>query len=101
LKQRWEGEIIISETGYPSAPVEGRVTVGTEADQQAYVQRLLEDTNSLGVSMVVWFAALDPAFASSGATAVFKDIGLRKSDGSNKLGWATWEEWARRPLEAR
>jgi len=101
LKQRWEGEIIISETGYPSAPVEGRVTVGTEADQQAYVQRLLEDTNSLGVSLVVWFAALDPAFASSGATAVFKDIGLRKSDGSNKLGWATWEEWARRPLEAR
>ena len=101
LKPRWEGEIIISETGYPSAPVEGRVTVGTETDQQSYVQRLLEETNSLGVSMVIWFAALDPAFASSGTTAVFKDIGLRKSDGSNKLGWATWEEWARRPLEAR
>jgi hypothetical protein len=98
LKQHWAGEIIISETGYASAPVEGRVTVGTEADQQAYLDRLLGEANSLGFSLVVWFAALDPAFAGSGATSVFKDIGLRKSDGSNKLAWATWESWASRPL---
>lgn len=98
LKARWDGEIIISETGYASAPVEGRVTVGTETDQQAYVERLLNEANQLGFSMVVWFAALDPAFASSGATSVFRDIGLRKSDGSNKLAWTTWEEWSRRPL---
>jgi len=99
LKDHWDGEIIISETGYPSAPVEGRVTVGTEADQQAYLERLLNDTNELGFELVVWFAALDPAFASSGTTAVFKDIGLRKSDGSNKLAWTLWEEWAQRPLK--
>jgi hypothetical protein len=98
LRQHWDGEIIISETGYPSAPVEGRVIVGTEADQNAYLKRLLSEANSLGFSHVVWFAALDPAFASTGAASVFKDIGLRKSDGSNKLAWATWEEWARRPV---
>jgi hypothetical protein len=100
IKQHWNGEIIISETGYASAPVEGRVTVGTEADQQAYLDRLLTEANRLKFSMVVWFAALDPAFAGSGTTAVFKDIGLRKSDGSNKLAWTTWEEWAHRPLAA-
>lgn len=98
LKQHWDGEIIISEAGYASAPVEGRVTVGTESDQQAYVEHLLAQANELGFSLVVWFAALDPAFASSGATAVFRDIGLRKSDGSNKLAWAAWEAWAARPL---
>jgi len=98
LKHHWDGPVIISETGYASAPVEGRVTVGTESDQQAYVERLLREANELGFELVIWFAALDPAFASSGATVVFRDIGLRKSDGSNKLAWTTWEEWARRPL---
>ena len=101
LKDHWPGEIIISETGYASAPVESRVTVGTEADQQAYLDRLLGEANTLGFSLVVWFAALDPSFASSGATSVFKDIGLRKSDGSNKLAWSTWEAWAARPLANR
>lgn len=99
LVEHWDGEIIIAETAHPSAPVEGRLNVGTEADQTAYVSRLLTEANELGFSMVIYFAALDPAFAGTGATAVFKDIGLRKADGANKPAWALWEEWARRPLE--
>ena len=95
----WDGEILISETGYPSAPVDGQVNVGTEEDQQAYLSRIMEESNKLGFSMVVWFAALDPAFATTGTASVFKDIGLRKSDGSNKLAWSAWEEWARRPIK--
>lgn len=99
LKDHWDGEILISETGYASAPVDGQVNVGTEEDQQAYLVHLLEEAEKNHFSMVVWFAALDPAFAQTGAASVFKDIGLRKSDGSNKLAWTTWEEWARRPLK--
>lgn len=99
LKTHWDGEILISETGHASAPVEGHVNAGTEEDQQAYLARLLQEANSLGFSMVVWFAALDPSFATGGVSSVFKDIGLRRSDGANKLAWATWEEWARRPLK--
>jgi hypothetical protein len=98
LRARWDGEIIIAETAYPSAPVEGRLNVGTESDQTAYLRRLLTEANELGFGAVFWFAALDPAFAGTGATAVFKDIGLRRADGSNKAAWALWEEWARRPL---
>lgn len=100
LPTHWEGEIIIAETAHPSAPVEGRVNVGTEGDQQAYLSRLLREANELDFGMVIWFAALDPAFAGTGATSVFKDIGLRRADGSNKLAWTLWEEWARRPLAA-
>lgn len=99
LKTHWDGEILISETGYPSAPVDGQVNVGTEEDQQAYLARIVEAANASGFSVVVWFAALDPAFATTGAASVFKDIGLRKSDGSNKLAWSTWEEWSRRPIK--
>jgi len=99
LKQHFQGEILISETGYPSAPVEGQVNVGTQEDQQAFLTRILTDAENNGFSMVVWLAALDPAFATTGSNTVFKDLGLRKSDGSNKLAWSTWEAWARRPLK--
>ncbi len=98
LALHWDGEIIIAETAHPSAPVDGRLNVGTEPDQRAYLSRLLTEAEVLGFRMVVWFAALDPAFAGTGATAVFKDIGLRRVDGSNKLAWELWEEWARRPI---
>jgi len=98
LKDHYSGEILVAEAGYASAPVEGQVNVGTEEDQQAFVVRLLNDAQANGFSLVVWYAALDPVFATRGAESVFKDIGLRKSDGSNKLAWGTWEEWARRPL---
>jgi len=101
LKQHFSGEILISETGYASAPVDGQVLVGTEEDQQAFLNRILTDAEQNGFSMVVWSAALDPSFASVGSNAVFKDIGLRHSDGSNKLAWTTWEQWSRRPLKLK
>lgn len=99
LKTHWDGEVLVSEAGYASGPVEGEANVGTEEDQLAFLQKLLGDAEANGFSAVVWFAALDPAFAAEGAAVVFKDIGLRKSDGANKLAWGTWEEWARRPLK--
>lgn len=98
LRNRWSGEILIAETGYPSAPVEGREAVGTEAEQRAYLERVLTEAEELGFTGVVWFAALDPAFATTGPAVAFRDIGLRKADGSNKAAWALWEEWAQRPL---
>jgi hypothetical protein len=98
LRTHFDGEIMIAETAYPSAPVEGESAIGTEEDQAAYLMRLLQDAEANGFSAVVWLAALDPSFARGGAAAVFSDIGLRASDGSNKIAWGRWEEWARRPL---
>ncbi|MBI2766959.1 MAG: hypothetical protein HYX53_13745 [Chloroflexi bacterium] len=99
LKERFAGEVMISEAGYASAPVEGQANVGSEEDQRAYLVRLLGDAEANGFSAVIWLTALDPSFATGSTAAAFKDIGLRKSDGSNKLAWDTWEEWARRPLK--
>lgn len=99
LREHFDGEIAIAETDYPSAPVEGEAVVGTEEDQQAYLARVLGEAEANGFTFVVWLAALDPSFASAGAASVFRDAGLRRSDGANKLAWTTWEEWARRPLK--
>lgn len=99
LRAHFDGEIAIAETAYPSAPVEGESVVGTEEDQQAYLARVLGDAEANGFAFVVWLAALDPSFAGGGAASVFRDVGLRRSDGANKLAWTTWEEWARRPLK--
>lgn len=98
LRQRWDGEILIAEAGYASAPVEGQELVGTEADQEAYLARLLADAEANGFSVVVYRAVFDPAYVSTGAASVFRDIGLRRSDGSNKAAWALWEQWVRRPF---
>lgn len=98
LGQYFDGEILIAETGYPSAPVDGHPVVGSEEDQAAYLQRLLTEAEANGFSIVVWLAALDPAFAREGVAATFGNVGLRASDGSNKLAWPEWEAWARRPL---
>lgn len=99
LKTHFNGEILISETGYPSAPIDGVAAIGTEEDQQRYLDRLLGEAEQQGMSLVVWVAALDPSFAREGTAAVFRDAGLRQTNGANKLAWTTWEEWARRPLK--
>lgn len=99
LAERFTGEVMIVEAGYPSAPVAGQPTLGTERDQQQFLQRLLRDAEANGFAAVIWFAALDPVFAAQGPAAVLRNIGLRQSDGANKLAWETWEAWSRRPLE--
>jgi hypothetical protein len=98
LSDRFDGEILIVESGYASAPVAAQRLVGNEADQDVFLQRLLNDAQAFGFSGVIWRAALDPQYAGAGAIAVFRDIGLRKGDGSNKAAWTTWETWALRPL---
>lgn len=91
------GEVMIVDSAYPSAPVVGYPLVGTEDEQARYLERLLTDAEASELSAVIWRAALDPSYAREGTLAAFRDIGLRKGDGSNKAAWALWEAWARRP----
>jgi hypothetical protein len=99
LRTHWPGEIVIAETAQPSATVDGQPVFGTQEDQAAYLDRVLGDAEKNKFSMVIWLAARDPAFATSGPGVTFKDTGLRRNDGANKIGWAIWEEWARRPFQ--
>lgn len=98
LRERFTGEILISEAGYASATIEGHSWVGSEREQEEFLTLLLEHAEANGFSAVVWGAERDPAQSRQGGAAVLNDVGLRYSDGSDKLGWAVWQEWARRPL---
>lgn len=97
LRERFAGEIVIAEAGYSSAPVAGQATVGTERDQEAFLARLLADAEANGFRLMVWVATFDLVYAREGDATILADVGLRASDGSNKLAWTIWEEWARRP----
>ena len=97
LRSRFAGEIMIAEAGYSSAPVAGHATVGTERDQEAFLARLLTDSEANGFSAALWVTAFDLVYAQEGDAAVLGDVGLRGSDGANKLAWTIWEEWSRRP----
>lgn len=99
IKDHWQGSILVTSAGYPSAAVDGQAVVGSEQDQQAYLNRLLGDAQKLGFALVSWELPLDPSYAVTGTDVAYKDIGLRHSDGSNKLAWAVWEQWSRRPLK--
>lgn len=100
VKAHWDGPVLITAAGYPSAPVSGRAVVGTEQDQQAFLNRLLGDAEKQGFKLVAWTAALDPDYAVTGTNVAYKDTGLRHSDGANKLAWGAWEQWSRRPLRS-
>ena len=100
LNQHYVGDILIAEVGYTSEPIDGRPIVGTELDQQLFLSWVIENMDVREFDALIWFAALDPAFAAEGPNAILKDAGLRHGDGSNKEAWAVWEVQARRPISA-
>jgi hypothetical protein len=92
-----EKPIVIAEMGYSSDTGSGGINDGTEQDQDAFVTRALADAQQLDMPAVIWFAAWDPAYAQDTSAAVFRHIGLLRSDGSEKPAWSTWTAAARRP----
>ena len=100
LRNRFAGEILITEAGYASATSEGHSWVGSEREQEQFLARLLQEAEANEFSAVAWVAERDPAQSRQGGAAVLNDVGLRYSDGSDKLAWAIWVEWVRRPLPA-
>lgn len=91
--------IVIAETGFASAAGPQGVNSGTEADQAAYVQRVLSEAQALRMPFVIWFAGWDPAYAQDTPNGVFRYIGLLRADNSEKPAWQPWKDAASRPYE--
>ncbi len=94
-----ERPIAIAEMGYSSAGSAQGLNDGTEADQAAYLKRMLVDAGTLKMPFVIWFAAWDPSFAKGSAYSVFQHIGLLRADNSKKPAWQEWAAAARRPYQ--
>jgi hypothetical protein len=91
--------IAIAEMGYSTTAGAQGVNSGTEEDQSAFVDRILDEAQALDMPFVVWFAIWDPTYARDTAFGAFQSIGLLRDDDSEKPAWQHWETNARRPYE--
>jgi len=88
--------IVIAEMGFASEAGEA-VNNGSEAEQSAFVARILREAETLAMPAIIWFAAWDPAYAEGTAFSAFQHIGLLHTDGAEKPAWSTWRTAALRP----
>jgi len=91
--------IAIAEMGYSSGEGRHGINRGTEAEQEAFLWRVLRDADSLGMAFVVWFAGCDPAYATEPPYDLLRHIGLRRADGSEKPAWGAWTYYAAKELK--
>jgi hypothetical protein len=91
--------IAVAGTGYPSA-ASGANAASSEADQAAYVQRVLDAAQQLSMAFVVWFVSQDPTFTSEPPLDRLQPMGLFTQSGEGKPSWDVWRTAARRPLAA-
>jgi hypothetical protein len=98
----------VAETGWPAEDVTAPFPVtipASEATQQAYVERLLDDADSLSAAFVMWFVSRDYddlwesylQFQPNAALLrLWKDNGLYTGDGQRRPALETWREWLAR-----
>lgn len=98
LRERADVPIAISETGYASTPGATGNASGAEAEQSAFLRRVLRDADSVGMALVIWFAGQDPTFTGQLPTDLVRNSGLVRLDGTQKPAWRVWSQTAERPL---
>ena len=88
-------KIAIVGTGYPSAPEPDE---GSESEQAKFLLRTMNDAQTLGMALVVWFVSQDPAYTGQPPFDRLQYLGLRRQDGTPKEAWDIWQGASRRPL---
>ena len=99
IRDHASASIAFVSAGYSSAPGREGLNSSTPAEQRRFLQRLLRDADELGASLLVWFAARDPAFATEPPFDLLSSIGLRTADDQPKEAWPAWEQVVNRPYD--
>lgn len=104
----------VAETGFTATPVHARGARirGREDWQDAYVRRLLADSQRLHAQFVVWFVPRDydallerlkTLHVSSSTLDLFgiwKSTGLVNAQGTPRKALETWTDWFKRPRQS-
>ena len=98
--------IVVTETGWIAEdlilPTFGVNVPGNEGYQKAYVSKLLEESNRLGVEFVIWWSIIDFQALWDGAlmqdevAAIWRDIGLYDEQVQPRAGLSVWQSYLAR-----
>jgi len=86
IRQRTDKTVIVTETGWPSAPFAG--IDGSEEAQAAYAAWMIDQQRALGIPAALWLHPHDAKLPVGGG--LFDTVSLKGNDGSPKPAFGTW-----------
>ena len=99
IGERTDLPIAFISAGYASGVGREGINASTPAEQRRFLQRLFEDADDLGASLLIWLISRDLAYATAPPEDLVATLGLQQSDGAPKEAWPAWLEAARRPYD--
>ena len=99
LREHTDGPVAFVSAGFASTAGREGLNSSTPAEQRRFLQRLFRDADELGASLVIWFAARDPAFATEPPFDLLGSSGLRSAKDEPKEAWPAWEQAVNRPYD--
>ncbi len=91
--------VAIISAGYASGVGREGINASTPAEQRRYLQRLFDDADHLGASLLIWLISRDLSYASDPPEDLVATLGLQDASGVPKEAWPAWLEAALRPYD--
>jgi hypothetical protein len=99
IRERTTLPVAFISAGYASGAGREGINASTPAEQRRYLQRLFDDADRLGASLLIWFISRDLAYATAPPEDLVATLGLQAWDGAPKEAWPAWLEAGRRPYD--
>jgi hypothetical protein len=85
--------------GYASGVGRDGINASTPAEQRRFLQRLFNDADHLGASLLVWLISRDLSYATDPPEDLVATLGLQDASGAPKEAWPAWLDAGRRPYD--
>lgn len=85
--------------GYASGVGREGINASTPAEQRRFLQRLFDDADHLGASLLVWLISRDLGYATEPPEDLVATLGLQDVSGAPKEAWPAWLDALQRPYD--